>query len=88
MKRVKTLAVAILALATLIVVLQNQEPIPIRILFFEPVEIPAALLLFTTGLSGFVLGMTASLFFGRKKKVPSSKFEPPDVPRGGPSEGR
>jgi len=51
MKQLKIAALATLALTTLIIVLQNTEPVAIKLLFFDAIQIPAALLLFATGSS-------------------------------------
>jgi uncharacterized integral membrane protein len=79
MKQLKVLAIALLALVTLVVVLQNTDPFPIKILFFDPITAPAAVLLFAAGVIGFVLGMATSLFLGRGKRAPSPGGDPPDA---------
>lgn len=77
MKQIKIVAVAALALTTLVVVLQNTAPVAIKVLFFDAIEIPAALLLFASGVIGFVLGMATSLVLGRGRKVSPPKAERP-----------
>ena len=67
MNQLKLAAVAALALLTLIVVLQNTEPLVIKVLFFS-VTAPAALLLFVTALVGFVVGVTAAYLLLRRRQ--------------------
>ena len=68
MNQLKLAAVAALALLTLIVVLQNTEPLVIKVLFFS-VTAPAALLLFVTTLVGFVVGVTAAYLLLRRRQA-------------------
>ena len=56
--------VATLVLLLMIVVLQNTEPTKTRILFFS-FTMPRALLLFTTALLGFAVGVLSSWRFRR-----------------------
>ncbi len=55
MQKLKIVLIAVLALLTLIVVLQNTEPVKPRILFIE-IDMPLAALLFINTAVGFVLG--------------------------------
>ena len=55
MSRIKIIVIAIVALLTLIVVLQNTKSVETKILFIT-IEMPRAALLFVTALVGFVLG--------------------------------
>ncbi|MBI5014417.1 MAG: LapA family protein [Deltaproteobacteria bacterium] len=71
MKQLKIVSVAVLALLTLIVVLQNTGPVETRILFFT-LHAPVALLLFVTGVLGFVLGVAVSLILRRRVKPPAA----------------
>ena len=56
MSRIKIIIVAIVALLTLIVVLENTQWVETKILFFIKIGMPLAALLFVTALVGFVLG--------------------------------
>lgn len=58
LKRLKLVAVAVLALLVLIVVMQNTEAVDTRILFVT-ITMPRAVLLFGTLIAGFVLGIVA-----------------------------
>jgi len=71
MKRVKMIGILVLALSIGIVVLQNTESVQTNILFFT-IIMPRAVLLFLTALFGFIIGLLASLSFGRKKSETSS----------------
>lgn len=63
MNRNKAITIAILAILAIIVILQNTESVRTNILFFS-VDMPRALLLISTLIVGFVLG----LFTGISKK--------------------
>ena len=66
-KNARLIAAAIVALLILIVVLQNLDQAPTRILFFT-ITMPRALLLFITLLIGFVIGL---LFASRPSRSSS-----------------
>ena len=68
MKEAKIIGVAVAALLILIVVLQNTERVVVKLLFLS-VEVPAALLLFVTALTGFLLGVAASFLVTRRRKA-------------------
>ena len=68
MQRAKIVIAAIVALLTLIVVLQNTQAVETRILFIT-VTMPRALLLIVTLLAGFILGiLTVSHYTGKTRK--------------------
>ena len=56
MSKIKIIIIAILAVLTLIVVLQNTQSVETKILFIT-IEMPRAALLFVTAVVGFVLGI-------------------------------
>lgn len=56
MDRNKAIVVAILALLAVIVIFQNTESVQTRILFFS-IDMPRALLLISTLIVGFVVGI-------------------------------
>lgn len=69
-KNARHITAAIVALLILVVVLQNLDQAPTKILFFT-ITMPRALLLFVTLLIGFVIGV---LFASRpQKKPPAAK---------------
>ena len=65
MSKFKIIVMAVIALLTLIVVLQNTQMVKTQILFFS-IEMPRAALLFGTFLIGFVLGVLAARRLVRK----------------------
>ena len=68
MQRAKIVTAAIVALLTLIVVLQNTQAVETKILFIT-VTMPRALLLIVTLLAGFILGiLTVSHYTGKTRK--------------------
>jgi len=61
------IAMVVVAVVAIIVVLQNTETVETEILFFT-LKLPRAVLLLSTLVIGFLLGLlTASRFFGKKK---------------------
>jgi hypothetical protein len=71
-KRWKVIVALVLALATLILVLQNTDPVETQLLFTS-VTMPLALLLFVTTLVGFAIGLAVS---GRLTRKPSNGAAP------------
>ena len=68
MQRAKIVIAAIVAILTLIVVLQNTQAVETKILFIT-VTMPRALLLIVTMLAGFILGiLTVSHYTGKTCK--------------------
>ena len=68
MNKLKIIVIAVIALLTLIVVLQNTEAVETKILFLS-VTMPRAALLFGTLLLGFLLGvLAAGRLVGRAKE--------------------
>ena len=72
MKRWKLILTLALALTTLIVVLQNTEPVETRLLFTS-VTMPRALLLGITLLVGLVCGLVLSARLERRSPKPAGK---------------
>ncbi len=66
MNRIKLICAAVIAVLTLIVVLQNTDPVATRVLF-ATIEMPRAVLLFGTTAVGFLLGVLVSMHLTRKK---------------------
>ena len=58
MKRAKLILITVIAIAAIIVVLQNTEAVETKLLFVT-VTMPRALLLIVTLLAGFILGLLA-----------------------------
>jgi uncharacterized integral membrane protein len=68
MQKLKIALIAVLALLTLIVVLQNTKSIETKILFIE-IDMPLAALLFVNTAVGFVLGaVVAGWVLMRRRK--------------------
>ncbi|WP_305045258.1 LapA family protein [Geoalkalibacter sp.] len=65
MKQLKLLAATILALALVVVIVQNAAPVEVRILFFS-FTLPQAVLLFIVGAGGFMLGILAALLLRKR----------------------
>ena len=68
MKKVKLVAIVVASVVALIVVLQNTEVTPARILFWD-LPMSRALLLILTFVLGFVVGVLVASNFLRKKRV-------------------
>lgn len=66
MKKLRLILTLVLALLVVIVVLQNTEAVETRILF-ATVTMPRAVLLLTTTLIGFALGILTSLVWMRRQ---------------------
>ena len=64
--RLRWIAIGILVLLIVVVVLQNTDTVDTKLLFVT-VTMPRALLLVTTTLIGFALGVLVSFLLGRKK---------------------
>ena len=74
MRRARLVVACVLAVLVAVVMLQNTEPVATRLLF-ATVEMPRALLLLTTLLVGFALGVLTALIWlrpPRKTSVPST----------------
>lgn len=70
MARAKLILVTVLALALLIVILQNTQAVETKILFLS-FTMPRALLLVATALVGFVLGVLVT--FRQTRKAPKRR---------------
>lgn len=70
MARAKLILVTVLALALLIVILQNTQAVETKILFLS-FAMPRALLLVATALVGFVLGVLVT--FRQTRKAPKRR---------------
>lgn len=66
MKQLRLIAILILAVVVAVLILQNTEPVETRLLF-ATVEMPRALLLLTTVLVGFALGILTALVWMRAR---------------------
>jgi uncharacterized integral membrane protein len=65
MRKVKLVIIIIVSILTLIILLQNTEPVQARILF-ATVPISGALLMMLTFVLGFVVGILVPTYFLRK----------------------
>jgi uncharacterized integral membrane protein len=65
MRHLKLLGVAILALCIVLLVIQNREPMVVKMLFFR-FAAPAALVLFATAVVGFLIGLAAAFLILRR----------------------
>ena len=74
MKRLRLIVTLVLAVLVVIVVLQNTDAVETRLLF-ATVTMPRAVLLLTTALIGFALGILTSLVWMRKQEKPRSSSE-------------
>ena len=76
MKKFKMVVIAIVLLLSLIVILQNTEPVKTKFLF-KTFELPRAFLLFLTFLFGFIAGLLAAIRFegksDKKREVTSDR---------------
>lgn len=68
MERFKIISIGILALLGVIIILQNTEPVETKLLFLS-ITMPRAILLMGTTLIGFALGVLASFYFQRRRKM-------------------
>jgi ABC-type uncharacterized transport system permease subunit len=68
MRKVKLIALVLVTLVTVIILVQNTEPVPARILFY-PVSMSLALLMVLTFALGFLVGILAATYFLRAKKI-------------------
>lgn len=69
MKTLRLVVTAALAVLVVIVVFQNTEAVETRLLF-ATVTMPRAVLLLTTALLGFAMGILTSLVWMRKRDKP------------------
>ena len=69
MKKLRLIMTLVLAVLVIIVVLQNTEAVETQLLF-ATVTMPRAVLLLTTALIGFALGILTSLVWMRKQEKP------------------
>ena len=74
MKKLRLIVTLVLAVLVVIVVLQNTDAVETRLLF-ATVTMPRAVLLLTTTLIGFALGILTSLVWMRKQEKPRSSGE-------------
>ena len=68
MGKTKLIVALVLAVLTVIVVLQNTEAVQTKLLFVT-VTMPRVLLLFLMLVIGFILGIVASLGWSKKKQA-------------------
>ena len=74
MKKMRLIATLVLAVVVVILVLQNTEAVETQLLF-ATVTMPRAVLLLTTALIGFALGILTSLVWMRKQDKPRGRGE-------------
>ena len=67
MQKVKLISILVLVSISLVIVLQNTEPVVTRILFAS-IIMPRAILLFTTTILGFALGVLVSFMMVKRDK--------------------
>ena len=74
MTQAKFILILVIALLTIIIVLQNSQPVETKILFFT-LTMPRSLLLFLAALAGFIMGGLVCLTIkkGDKKRDRSHK---------------
>ena len=65
MRKVKLIAIVIIAILTIIILVQNTEPVQARVLFWT-VPMSRALLMMLTFVLGFVIGILVPTYFLRK----------------------
>jgi len=78
MRKVKLVAIGVVAILTVIILFQNTDSVQARILFWGG-RIPLALLMLLIFFLGFVIGLLVPTYFRRKR---GSKSKP------GPGQGR
>ena len=66
MKKAKLITIVVLAVLVAIIVLQNVDPVPIKLLFFPPISMPIAVLIAITWLIGLICGILIPML--KKKK--------------------
>jgi len=66
---IRLIVAVVLALLTLVMIVQNREPVETTILFI-PITMPRALLLAITLVIGFVIGLLTAVRMERKDKGP------------------
>jgi uncharacterized integral membrane protein len=66
MWRVKLIAIVVISVITLVILLENTEPVQASILF-NPVSISLALLMVLTFILGFTVGILTATYFVRKR---------------------
>ncbi len=67
MAKFKLIALSVLAVLGIIIMLQNTQSVETRLLFIK-LEMPNAVLLFTTTMVGFALGVLVALILSGKRK--------------------
>jgi uncharacterized integral membrane protein len=66
MRKVKLIAVIVVSILTIVILLQNAEPVQARVLF-ATVQMSQALLMMLTFVLGFVVGVLVPTYFLRRK---------------------
>jgi uncharacterized integral membrane protein len=69
MRKIKLIAIILVSILTIVILLQNTEPVQARVLF-ATVQMSRALLMMLTFVLGFVVGILVPTYFLRK---PGSK---------------
>lgn len=65
MRKIKLIAIVLVSILTLVILLQNTEPVQARVLF-ATVQMSGALLMMLTFVLGFVVGILVPTYFLRK----------------------
>jgi uncharacterized integral membrane protein len=65
MRKVKLIAIIVVSILTIVILLQNTEPVQSRILF-ATVQMSRALLMMLTFVLGFIVGILVPTYFLRK----------------------
>jgi uncharacterized integral membrane protein len=65
MRKVKLIAIVVVSILTIIILVQNTEPVQARVLFWT-VPMSRALLMMLTFVLGFVIGILVPTYFLRK----------------------
>lgn len=69
MKQTKLIIISVLVIITLVLIIQNTQPVDTHILFFK-ITMPRAVLLFLMTLIGFVIGIfTVFHYIGKRKQL-------------------
>jgi uncharacterized integral membrane protein len=67
MRKVKLIAIVLIAILTIVILVQNTEPVQARILF-RPVTMSLALLMVLAFVLGFTIGILVATYLLKRKK--------------------
>jgi len=65
MRNVKLIAIIVVSILTIIILVQNTEPVQARVIFV-PIQMSLALLMMLTFVLGFIVGILVPTYFLRK----------------------